>query len=52
MIEKEKIIQIDGNKALTNKGRIFERLVEVGKGQTWWEVPLPGELHDPEPEDN
>lgn len=37
----EKVIQIDDNKVLTNKGRVFEHYIDnTGRGY-WLEVTLP-----------
>lgn len=37
----EKIIQISGNLALTNKGKVFEKLSDGTGKVVWWEVDLP-----------
>lgn len=40
VIEKlqEQVVQIDGDKCLTNTGRIFQRLYSQAKGFYWEEI--------------
>lgn len=52
-MEKEKIIQIDGEKALTNRGRVFERYIKPGSfGKAWTLLDAPLELAEPEDENS